>query len=159
MPQAAALVEQEHRSKYRVELGFDQQHQLIKNVLQRRARRDHFQNVSLPVAEDVGPLAGGDIVGDAEQAESLAVRIAKGNLCRGHPFAGAGGIDNEFLLVDHRFSAAQYSLFAIVKTARHLRGMEIEIGQADHVAGLFPPAVGGKRLVGDHEAAIGALDP
>ena len=71
------LVEQHHGTKDPHQLGFDQTHQLLENISQRSAGRDHLEDEGLPVAQAVRMLARGDVSGNADQAEDLVLLVAQ----------------------------------------------------------------------------------
>ncbi len=156
---AAVLVEQQDGTEYPRQLGFHEAHEAVEHVLERSTHRDHFEDLRLPVSKDVRLLAGSDVVGDADQAKNLILNVAQRHLGRREPLAGAQGIYDKLFLVDHRLSTVDDVLLDEAKFLRNVRGMEIKIGQADHVARLLPATVGRKGTVDHDEAAFDVLDP
>ena len=74
------LVKQQDGTEYAGQLGFDEAHEAVEHLAQRGAQGDHFQDLRLPVAQDLGLLAFGNVAGDADKAEDFIVLIAQRHL-------------------------------------------------------------------------------
>lgn len=83
------LIEQQDGTEYPRQLRLGEAHEAVEHIFERGARRDHFQYLRLPVSKGVRLLAGGDVVGDADQTEDIVLNIAQRHLRRRKPFAGA----------------------------------------------------------------------
>ena len=59
---------------------FDQSGQGVEHRLDRRAHRDHFEDLRLAVAQRAGEPPLGDVARDAGHAEDVAVRVAHRDL-------------------------------------------------------------------------------
>ena len=86
-------------------------------------------------------------------------RPANSYLGRKEPFFATLRINNEFLLVDHRFASAHQILLELKKSTCQFGSMDFNIAQANHVFWPHPPIVGGQTLVDQDKAALGVLDP
>ena len=155
----AVLVEQENGAEYSRQLRLDEMHEFGEHLAERCARGNHLENAGLAVAQVVFLLAPGDVLRDADKATDIAVVVAQGNLRRRKPLSPARRVEHGVLVFDHRLAGCQDLLLPVTIAARGIRGVKVEIGQADHVARMRAEAVGGERLVGDDEAASRILDP
>ena len=141
------------------QLRFDQTHQTIEDGGQRRALRDHFENLRLPVAQFVRQHARGDVARDAHQTEDFAIVVAQRRFRRRQPFAFARLGDDGLLDVDRRTPARQDFHLTRAENARGLRRVNVEIRTADQIAGRSETTVRRQRFVDDDKATFSVLDP
>ena len=81
----AVLVEQQDRAEHAGELRFDEAHEAIEHLRERRARRDHFEDLRLAVAQRLRHFARGDVARNADEADDFAAVVPERHLCRGNP--------------------------------------------------------------------------
>ena len=127
--------------------------------VERRAHRDHFEDLRLAVAQQIGETAVGDVARDAGDAEDVAARVAHRHLGRQKPGLAARMVVEVLLEVDHRPAAADDLLLVVEELLRDLQRQQLEVALADHIGGLGEAHARRSDLVADHEAALDVLDP
>jgi len=154
----AFCVEQQNGAEYSGQLRLDEAHEAIQHILEPRVRRDHFQNLRLPVAQDVRLSARGDVPGDAHQTDDLVVIVAQRHFGRRKPLLDAGAIDDRLFHVDHRSASPDDVLLDVEKLLSDFRRVEIEVAQPAQIGRIGAAIVNRDSLVGDNEAAFRILD-
>ena len=153
------LAEQQHRTENAVELRFDEARKRVENRLERRAHRDHLEDLRLAVAQRVGEPAVGDVARDAGHSEHVAARVAHRHLGREDPGLAARAVVDIFLEVDHRPAGADDLLLVVEEPLRDLGRQQLQVGLADQVGGNGSAHSRRRDAVADDEAAFDVLDP
>ena len=131
------LVKQQDGTEYAVQLGFNEAHETVEHFPQGGVQGDHFEDLRLSFAQQLGLLARGDVTRDADETEDFVLVVPQGEFRGRKAFPGAGGVDDHVLLhVDHWLPGVHDLLLDVEKMLGHLRGMEIKIRLADHVIEL-----------------------
>ncbi len=133
---APLLVEQQDGAQDAVELQFDQPRQCVEDRLERRAHGDHFEDLRLAVAQQIGETAVGDVARNAGDAKDVAARVAHRHLGRQEPGLAARAVVKILLEVDHRPAGADDLLLVVEELLRDLQRQQLEVVLADHVSGF-----------------------
>ena len=154
------VVQQQDGAQDAAELRLDQPRQRVEDRSERRAHRDHFEDLRLAVAQQIGQTAVGDVARDAGDAEDVAARVAHRHLGRQQPGLAARTVVDVFLEVDHRPAAADDLLLVVEELLRDFqpaaaRGRVLPITSA---VSAWPMRVAVTLLQID-ETALDVLDP
>ena len=103
-------------------------------------------------------LALGDVAGDADEADESPPSSGQRHLRGREPFLLAVAIDQVFLDVELWAAGLENLEVVLAELSRHLGiGLHVVVGEADEVLAAGKAEVGGNRLVGHQEAAVGVL--
>ncbi len=159
MQAQACLVEQQDRGVHAVQLGFDEARQAIEDVGQRRARRDHFENLRLAVAQRLRQFARRDVPRYADHANDLAYLVAQRHLRRRHPEFPAVRVDDIFLDVDQGPAGVDDAPLVGQVFPGDVGAVKLEVRFSDQIAGRGETDLARRGVVGDDETARRVLDP
>ncbi len=102
-------------------------------------------------------LAVGDVAGNANQTDDLALVVRHRRFGGEQPFGGAGLVDTLLLHVDHRLTGCHDPLLYVEEVLRDLGWKEVEVGLANEIPGTRHAGIPRDHVVGDKEPAFGIL--
>ena len=122
-------------------------------------RQDHCLQRLIGFAEGLfAALAFGDVAGDAEGADDLALHVAERHLAGRYPGLAAVGPGFFFLLAEQRLPAAHHLFLVLECLPRVFFGEEVEIAAADEMGRIGPVKVTSEGLIYSGKAAQVVLE-